>query len=287
MPAQLLGAHLPTSGGLGMAVRRGAAMGCTAIQVFTSSPRTWAGMRPTPEAIADFRAALTETGIEARATVSHDTYLVNLAALDDELRAKSIRALGEELVRCADYGIPFAVSHVGAHMGQGEGVGELRAAEGLRQVLAGAPTGVTLLMETTAGQGTVLNSTFAGLGRLFEAAGAPANLGVCLDTCHLFSAGYDLVTDEGYAALLAAIDGTIGQDRVRVIHLNDSQHPIASRKDRHAHLGQGTIGEAAFRRILADDRWTQVPMVIETPDAETEHAANVARLWAWNLPGPA
>lgn len=288
MGALYLGAHMPTAGGLGAAVRRGVAMGCTAVQVFTSSPRTWAGKRPTPEQVADYRAALEETGLARHATLSHDTYLVNLAAPDDALQVKSMVALGEELVRCHDYGIPMAVSHVGAHMGQGESAGETRAAEALRRVLTDAPAEVTLLMETTAGQGTVLNSTVAGLARIFDQAGAPTNLAVCLDTCHLFSAGYDLTTDEGYGQLCEDLEREVTLERVRAIHVNDSLHPCACRKDRHAHLGQGTLGEGAIRRFLHDPRWRTVPMVIETPDAETEHAGNVARLWTWNAdPTPA
>jgi deoxyribonuclease-4 len=278
MAQRLIGAHMPASKGLAAAVRDGAAIGCTAVQVFTTSPRNWAAKDPAEEAVAEFRAAALETGV-APHLVSHDTYLVNLAAADPEIRRKSESALASELARCSRLGIPSVVSHMGAHMGQGEEAGLALVAESALRVLAETPDDVAILMETTAGQGTSLNWRFEHLAAILELAGGHPRLQVCLDTCHVFAAGYDVTTPEACAATLEAFDRAVGLDRLRCIHANDSKHPLGSRKDRHEHIGQGFIGEAGFEALLKDARLAAVPFVVETPEAETCHAENVARLW--------
>lgn len=279
MSARYIGAHMPTGKGLAAAVRAGAEIGCTAIQVFTSSPQQWKAKPVDPAQAAAFKAALAKTGIEK--AVSHDSYLVNLAAPADELREKSIAGLAAEAVRCGEYGIPSVVSHIGAHVGQGEEAGLARAAEGLLRVLDESPDSVTILAETTAGQGTVLNHRFESLARLIELCGGHRRVGVCLDTCHVFAAGYDVGTAEGLTATLDEFDRLIGLDRLLTIHANDSKHPLGSRKDRHEHLGDGEIGPACFQALVNEPRLADVPIVVETPDAEERHADNVARLWAW------
>jgi deoxyribonuclease-4 len=270
---------MPTAGGLDVAVRRGHAIGCTAVQVFTSSPQQWRTKPVSPEAAAAFRLAVAETGMES--TVSHDSYLVNLAAPSDELREKSREALTAEMGRCSAYGIPLVVSHIGAHVGQGEEAGAARAAEAVLAVLDETPGEVTLLAETTAGQGSVLNSRFESLARFFELCLAHPRLGVCLDTCHVFAAGYDVASPGGVARTLDEFDRLIGIERLRAVHANDSKHPLGSRKDRHEHLGQGEIGPLCFQELVADPRVESIPIIVETPEAETEHEANVARLWEW------
>lgn len=280
MPAKLIGAHMPTGKGLPDAVRRGKEIGCTAVQLFTSSPRQWSSKPVTEVAAADLRRALEVTGI-GRHVVSHDTYLINLAAPDPDKRAQSVEALTREMTRCGQLGIPFVVSHMGAHMGQGVEEGLRLVAEGALEVLASSPTEVTLLMETTAGQGSSLNARFEELASVLDAARGPSNLAVCLDTCHVFVAGYDLRTPEAYESTFAEFDRLVGSDRIKVVHVNDSKKGCGSRVDRHEHLGVGEIGPGAFRCLVHDPRFENVPLLVETPEAETHHAANVARLWEW------
>lgn len=271
---------MPTAGGLDKAIRRGAEIGCTAVQVFTTSPRNWASKDPSPEAVESFRTAAQETGI-GTCLISHDTYLVNLCATNEETRSKSEATLAAELRRCSLLGIPLVVSHMGAHMGQGEEAALKVVAEATLRILSETPDDVALLMETTAGQGTCLNHRFEQLATLLELTDGHKRLCVCLDTCHIFAAGYDIRTFESASAVVDEFDRLVGLDRLRCIHTNDSKFPLGSRKDRHEHLGQGEIGEAGLRALLNDPRLADVPFVVETPEAETEHEANVARLWKW------
>jgi len=271
---------MPTKGGLGGSVRNGVAIGCTAVQVFTSSPQQWKSKPITDEMVSDLAAAVAETGLPGP-LVSHDSYLINLAAPDEAKRAQSEEALARELGRCGQLGIPYVVSHIGAHVGQGCDEGVRIAAAGIQKILADSPANVTLLMETTAGQGSCLNAEFEQLAQMLEINQGHARLGVCLDTCHIFAAGYELRTAEGFAETFARFDQLIGLDRIKVIHVNDSQKPFGSRRDRHAHLGEGEIGEEAFRRLVHFAPFAEVPLIIETPDAETDHERNVQKLWQW------
>jgi deoxyribonuclease-4 len=272
---------MPAAGGLDRAVRRGAAIGCTAVQVFTSSPQQWKAREVTAEQALALREAVDETSVEV--LVSHDSYLVNLCAPDAELREKSRRALRAEMERCHALGITLVVSHMGAHLGQGEDAGVRLIAQSTRELLAETPDDVTLLMETTAGQGSSMGSRFETLAAVLEASGAPTRLAVCLDTCHVFAAGYDVSTDEGYDATFAEFDRLIGLDLLRVIHCNDSKKALGSRVDRHAAIGEGEIGEGCFRRLMNDPRWDRVPIVIETPDAETMHEQNLRKLFSYRV----
>ncbi len=279
MPAQLIGAHMPTGKGLDDAVRRAKDIGCTALQVFTSSPRQWYSKPVEPSTPIKLARAFEETELNPNAIVSHDTYLINLSAPNPEIADKSRKALARELERCGQLGIPYVVSHMGASKGQEE-IEALRiVAEATIDILKDSPPTVTLLMETTAGQGSSLNCKFEHIAALLEVTGGPSNLGVCLDTCHIFAAGYDIRTAEGYAETFDLFDRLIGTERIKVIHANDSKKPFASRLDRHAHIGEGEIGETAFRCLVHDPRFEHVPIIIETPDAEEMHAENVARLW--------
>jgi deoxyribonuclease-4 len=276
MATHLIGAHMPTGKGLGQAVRDGKAIGCTALQVFTSSPQQWKAKEVTDDMAAAFQAACRETGIDV--VVSHDSYLVNLCAPNEEIKAKSLNGLKGELQRCAKYGIRWAVSHIGAHMGAGTEEGLKVAAEGVKEVLADTQSTV-LLAETTAGTGTTLNSKFEEIARLIELAGAPDRLGVCLDTCHVFAAGYDIRSEETFRATFAEFDRLIGFDRLKAIHCNDSKMPFDSRKDRHENIGDGEIGSKAFELLVNDPRFLQIPILIETPNADEGHAMNLKRLW--------
>lgn len=287
MPATLIGAHMPTGKGLPDAIRRGKAIGCTAVQVFTSSPQQWQSKPLAGDARENLQAAVAETEIDSQALVSHDSYLINLCAPEPEKAQMSREALTRELSRCATLGIPYVVSHMGAHMKQGEQAGLAKIAEQTKGILAEIPPGVTLLMETTAGQGTSLNYRFEHLAELFDLTGSPENLGVCLDTCHIFAAGYDIRTQEAYAATFDDFERLVGCSRIKVIHCNDSKKALGSRVDRHDHLGDGLIGELAFRCLVHDPRFERTPIVVETPEAEKMHEINVGRLWQWSAePAP-
>lgn len=277
MPApRYLGAHMPTSGGLDKAIRNGKGIGCDAVQVFTSSPQQWNAKPITDEMVAAFRRSLAETGIER--VVSHDSYLVNLCAPDPEKREQSVAGLKAEIERCARYGIPEVVSHMGSHGQQGPEVGLKIVAESARRVLDETPESVTLLMETTAGQGSALNRSFEEIAWLLDALGGHPRLAVCLDTCHVFAAGYDIRTDEAYERTFDTFGRVVGFDRLRVIHCNDSKKPLGSKVDRHAHIGEGEIGPRAFELLMNDPRFVDVPIIIETPEAPEGHERNLKTL---------
>ncbi|MCL4284222.1 MAG: deoxyribonuclease IV [Fimbriimonadaceae bacterium] len=284
MSARWIGAHMPTSGGLHLALQRGREIGCTAVQVFTSSPQQWKAKPMADEAVERFQQAQAATGIDC--VVSHDSYLVNLCATNDEIRAKSIEGLKAEVERCARLGIRWVVSHMGSHLGAGEEAGLQAVAEGARRVFEETSDSVTLLMETTAGQGSALNYRFEHLATLLESLQGHPRLGVCLDTCHLFAAGYDLRDRESYEATFSELGRWVGLDRVKAVHANDSKKGLGSRVDRHAHIGEGEIGMEAFRLLVNDPRWIEVPILLETPDAETMHKVNLERLKSLLDPAP-
>lgn len=277
MGARLLGGHMPTAGGLPTGIQRGEAIGATAIQVFTTSPRQWKARELTDEVLAAWFDARSKSNIQA--FVSHDSYLVNLSAGEEEQRQKSIDFLVGELTRCHQLKIPFTVSH----MGDGKDIeaGLKVVAENALVVLDQTPDDTTLLMETTAGQGSDLNYRFEQIARVLEHTKSPSRLAVCLDTAHIFAAGYDIRTEETYAATFEEFDRLIGLDRIKVVHCNDSKKDLGTRVDRHNHLGEGFIGETAFRLLVNDPRFEDKLIILETPDAETMHGVNLAKLRSW------
>jgi deoxyribonuclease-4 len=268
------------AGGCQNALTRGRDVGCDAVQLFTKNASQWKAKPLLPEDVARFQATLEETGYNPDALVVHDSYLINLATPDDTLWEKSIAAFGEELDRAGALGIPGVVTHAGAHMGSGEEAGVTRIAAALDRVLSERPTGSLVLLETTAGQGTCLGYRFEQIASMIEQSRYPDRIGVCLDTCHVFVAGYDLTTPEGYEGTLLEFDRLIGLDRLKAIHLNDAKKPLGSRVDRHDHIGQGSIGLEAFRLLVNDPRLRHIPMVVETekgPDG-AEDRMNLATL---------
>ncbi|MCX7800784.1 MAG: deoxyribonuclease IV [Fimbriimonadales bacterium] len=278
MAARYLGAHMPTGRGLDKALPAGAAIGCTAVQVFTSSPQQWKARELDEGLVARFRAAWSESGVGP--VFSHDSYLVNLCAPDPEVREKSVLSLIGELTRCSRLGLAGAVSHIGAHLGQGEEEGRRLAAEGILRALAETPDDVGLWMETTAGQGSSLHWRFEHLADTLERCGGHPRLGICLDTAHVFAAGYDVASPGGLAGVLEEFDRVVGIERLRAVHCNDSKKALGSRVDRHEHLGQGLIGEECFRALVNHPKLEPIPIVVETPEAETMHERNVRYLWS-------
>lgn len=261
-----LGAHMSIAGGLPRAVDRAALHGCSALQIFTRSTGQWRS-RPLPDAeVRAFRARLAATGIWP--AVSHASYLINLAAPEGPLRAQSLEALHDEVDRAARLGLLGVVLHPGAAVGQDVQLAIANIAAGLRTVLR-ARRRTMILLEGTAGMGSNLGWRFEHLRDIIAQVNGASRVGVCLDTCHLHAAGYDIVSSEGYRRTFAQFDRLVGLDRLRVFHLNDSLRPFGSRVDRHTHIGQGTLGLAPFARLLHDRRFADLPMLLETPKRES------------------
>jgi len=252
------------AGGYDRAVRAAHAVGFETVQLFTKNNNQWKGAPITDEQVTAFRTALEETGIVD--PVSHASYLINLASPDEALWAKSIDAMAVEVERCARLGIADLVVHPGAHVGAGEEEGLRRVARALDRVVERtAGLAVTIDLETTAGQGTCLGHRFEHLQAILELASDRSRLGVCVDTCHIFAAGYSLAGRGLYDDTLDALDRAVGLGLVRVWHLNDSVRGLASRVDRHAGIGAGMIGLDPFRFVLNDPRFRGTPMILETP----------------------
>lgn len=256
-----LGAHLSIAGGLPRAVDRAEAAGCRALQVFTKSVGQWQARLLPADAIQAFRTRAEQTGLAA--VVGHNSYLINLAAADLTVRTRSRDALAIELDRAEALGLLGLVMHPGSHANEQEGLRLI--AQGLTSLLRARRRGQTMILfEHTAGQGTNLGHRFEHLATLLEHLDGSPRVGVCLDTCHLLAAGYDIAHEHGWRQTLRTFDRLVGLDRLRLVHLNDSVRPCGSRVDRHAHIGQGCIGIEGFRRVLNDRRLARLPMVIET-----------------------
>ncbi len=262
-----LGAHLSSAGGTANAPPRATLIGADAFQLFTKQANRWAERECETEEIESFRTAVIASG--ARVTCAHDSYLINLASPDPTLRARSIASFEAELRRSSALGLDYLVSHPGNYMDD-RASGIARNADGIVEALEHTRPTTMLLLETTAGQGTVLGATFEELADLIGR--VPSHLrdrvGVCLDSCHVYSAGYDLVSD--YDGVISRFDDVIGLNRLRMLHLNDSKTPFASRKDRHELIGEGSLGALPFQRIMTDPRLATVARVIETPKLEPE-----------------
>ena len=274
-----LGAHESVAGGLEQAFARGARVGCQTVQIWTKNGRRWDAPPLTPEEIQRFRAAQKATGIAP--VVAHAAYILNPASPKPELRRRSIRGLIVEVERCEELEIPYLVLHPGAHTGAGEAAGLRFVAASLSEVHAATPGyHVQILLETMAGAGSKLGYRFAQLAYLLAETSEGERLGICFDTCHVFAAGYELRTAEGYAETWTEFEALIGLERLKVLHLNDSQHPLGSRKDRHAHIGAGELGLEAFRLLLHDPRLEGKPGLLETPKSDDLHedVENLARL---------
>lgn len=263
----LLGAHVSISGGVHLAPERGRAASCNAIQIFTQNANQWRGKMPTGSDAALFREKRAEYGILD--VVSHDIYLVNLAAAPGETRDKSMIAFQEEMQRCSLLGIGKIVMHPGSHLGEGEETGLKRIIDAFNTLFSTTPefTGQVLL-ENTAGQGTNLGFRFSHLQTIIDGSDYADRFGVCLDTCHAVAAGYELRTPDGYAAAFAEFDSMIGLQRLACFHLNDSKKGLGSHVDRHEHIGQGELGMEPFRMLLNDPRFTALPKIIETPKGD-------------------
>jgi len=275
----LLGAHVSTAGGVRNAPLRAEEIGATAIQVFTKQPNRWAEPVCGEEDVRGFTGGVRERGIGF--ANSHDSYLINLASADPTLRDRSLASFKAELRRSAELELDAVVTHPGNATDGDRLRGLAQNAALVEEALAEVPGRTLVLLETTAGAGTALGATFEELAEMIERISPEhrSRVGICLDTCHVYSAGYDLVGD--YEGVVANLADSVGLERLKLFHLNDSQCPFGSRKDRHAEIGEGSLGDAPFRRIMTDERFAAVPKVLETPKGDDHTAAdrrNLARL---------
>jgi len=274
----LLGAHVSIAGGIYKAPSLAREIGCQSMQIFTRNASQWHAEPVKTEEIAPFRNALQETGISP--VLVHDSYLINLASPDPELRRKSMAAFQAEMERCEALGVFALVTHPGAHRGAGEERGIEVFVQCMNRLLRTQRGRLKILLETTAGQGTSLGYRFEHLSSMIEGIEDEARerVGVCLDTCHVLAAGYDLRTEEGCRRVLEEFDRIIGIERLVAIHLNDSKGKFGSRVDRHNHIGEGELELTAFRFLLNCPELRDIPMILETPGPEENHRKNLRKL---------
>ncbi len=290
------GAHVSSSGGISSAIGRGAALGCESLQVFTHNPRTWRPINHSDEEIAAFRAGAAAEGMQP--LVSHGLYLMNLGAPDREvptgppgkpatttrnIHRASVESLIQHLTVGERLGLEGVVLHVGSSKGSSEDEAIARIGAGIAEALAASPGDCAVLLENTAGAGDTIGRDFGQLRAVADAVGATERLGVCLDSQHLFASGYPVHEPGGIDAVLDDFDATIGIDRLRCLHLNDSLTAFGSNRDRHANIGDGEIGEEGMRRILGCPRLQHLPVILEVPGIDgtgpdTENMARVRRL---------
>jgi len=263
----LIGAHVSPAGGLPRAIERGVERGCRSIQIFNQSPRMWKASAYRDEDVAAFRQAMADSPIDA--VLIHAVYLLNCASEDRDIRAKSLASLSNSLRAGQAIGATAVVLHPGSAKQGHVGEAIARAGETIAQALADSE-GCELHLENTAGAGGTLGRSFEELAALLEAAGGEPRLGVCLDSCHLFASGYDIRTPQGMAATLRRARRELGAGRVRSLHLNDSQTPLGSNRDRHADIGTGELGEAGCASFLAAAGLQRLPCVLETPGPKRE-----------------
>lgn len=274
----LIGAHVSIAGEISQSFDRARSLNCTAFQIFTRNPRGWASKQLTEKEISNFHKKLDETGIFP---IAHMPYLPNLASPNKEIYDRSVKILSEELTKCHHLRITYLVTHLGSHMSTSEEDGVRRVAEACNIALKSSQGKVILLLENTAGQKNSVGHTFNHLRKCIELIEDRSRVGVCFDTCHGFAAGYDIRTHEAVEALLKNFDGTIGIERLKVMHLNDSKGDLNSHLDRHEHIGQGKIGLNGFKALMSFKEVQKLPLIIETPyDSEKDYMQDIATLWS-------
>jgi deoxyribonuclease IV len=276
-----LGAHLSIGGGLPRAVDRAVASRCEALQIFTKSAGQWRARVIPDDEMVLFRRRVADTGIHP--VIAHNSYLINIAAAAPALREQSLAALLEEYDRADALGLQGLVMHPGSFTTSTESDGLRLIASGLRALLRTRRRAAPLiLLEHTAGQGTNLGHRFEHLAKIIEGLDGSPRVGVCLDTCHLLAAGYDICSEEGYVQTFREFDRLVGLDRLKAFHLNDSKKPCGSRVDRHEHIGKGCLGLEAFRRLVTDPRFAGLPMLLETPKLDTPESRRRSDVDPWD-----
>jgi deoxyribonuclease-4 len=266
-----LGAHVSTAGGVDQAPARAREIGAVCLQLFTKQPNRWAEPKVEPDVKAAFEREREIHSI--RVAGSHDSYLINLSSPDPVLWNRSLGSFTKELTRCVALGLDVLVTHPGNATDGDHASGLARNSDGITRALEAVEGETRVLLELTAGGGTTVGGTFEDLAAILRGIpeGLRARVGICFDTCHAYSAGYDLVSD--YEGVWIAMGAVLGLDRLELFHMNDSKNPFGSRKDRHEHLGEGSLGPEPFRRIVQDERFGMIPKILETPK-EPEPVAN-------------
>jgi deoxyribonuclease-4 len=262
-----IGFHVSIAGGISLSIQRALDVGCTTMQLFTHSPRAWDFPPITSDEAEAFKRARAKSGISP--VFVHTSYLINLASPNDELFHKSVAALRTELLRADEIGAEYVVTHLGSASGIDKNESMSRVASGLKLVFKGLKTTSQLLLENTACERGDVGCSFEDIAEIIRLSGLEG-LGVTVDTCHSYGAGYDLKTKAGLEETIDIIEKSLGFDKVKLIHLNDSKHPLASHKDRHEEIGLGELGEAAFKRILRHPRLRDISFVMETPKSGPE-----------------
>jgi deoxyribonuclease-4 len=271
------GAHLSIAGGMHNAIAEALRLRCGTVQVFVKNQRQWRAAPFKPDELERWHDLLKTPGFGP--TVAHATYLINLASPDRALFAKSVAAFSKELLRCDTLDIPYLVVHPGAAVGAPPERAIARVAKALNRIFDKHPDLKAIpLIETTAGQGSTLGRTFEELGAIIRQVEEPQRVGVCIDTCHVFAAGYDIRDTDAYNSMIERAHREVGLERIRCWHLNDSKGGLGSRIDRHEHIGRGCIGGRGFRNLLADPRFRGVPMILETPKGEDARGREWDRL---------
>ena len=270
MTRPLLGAHMSISGGIHLAFQRAMSIGCTTMQVFTKNNTQWRARPLTDDDIRNYRHLGNRAGVAP--VVAHAAYLINLCAVNRTTLSRSRRAFVDELQRCEALGIRALIFHPGSHLGKGETEGIRRIAESLDAAHEQTPGYRTMTtLETTAGQGTAIGYRFEHLREIIDRVEGVNRMAVCIDTCHLFAAGYDITTEDGWGKTMKEFDTVIGSHKLAAIHVNDSREPLGSRVDRHEHIGRGLMGLIPFRMLMNDPGLLHIPKILETEKSEDMH----------------
>ena len=273
----ILGAHVSIAGGLQNAPRNGESLGCKSIQIFTRNQRQWKVKPLETHEIESFRNEIDVSNIQI--TTAHASYLINLGSPEELNLMRSREAFSQEFRRCEELGIFYLIVHPGAHIGSGENFGLKTIADSLNSILETKQEYSTqILLETTAGQGSQLGYRFEHLAEILDQLKEPNRVGICIDTCHIFAAGYDFRTKRGFSRTLEELEKVLGLDKVRAFHLNDSKRELGSRVDRHDHIGKGLIGLEAFRLLVNEKCFDELPMILETPGGEKNYRHNLENI---------
>ncbi len=283
--SHLIGGHISVAGGLHQAPGRAADLGFRTMQIFVKNQRQWTAPPLDAQATEAFHQAVASSGL--RTVVAHSAYLINLATPKDRLRQKSEDALVGEINRCAQLEIPALVLHPGSHTGSGEAQGLETVARALdRCIERAAGETVTIVLETTAGQGTALGWRLEHLATILDKVRFKDRLAICVDTCHVFAAGYDIANEAGWVSFWSDFDRLLGRNSLAVVHVNDAKKPAGSRVDRHEILGKGRLGTYPFLQLVEDPRFEHIPLIFETPEGEKRYAEEVT-WWEQQLHGGA
>ncbi len=262
----LLGAHVSISGSIALSVDRARELGCTTFQIFTRNPRGWISKRLKDEEVEEFVRKRREAGYEV--VVAHMPYLPNIASPEPLSWRRSVKSLSEELERSETLGLNYLVCHIGSHMGKGVEKGVAQVARAVNNTLSKVESRCMILLENMAGQRNSVGAYFPQIGDILDKVSDERRVGVCLDTCHLYAAGYDIATEEGVEKTLSDFDDSVGLKKLKVLHLNDSKGKLGSHLDRHEHIGRGYIGEKGFQLIVNHKKLRDLPMILETPQDE-------------------